>query len=66
MDSFRVNEKEESLMGLKTLEVIVPANSIVIMNGCAFHKRGDLSIGKSRSAIFFFFRFNPFSRKTNI
>jgi hypothetical protein len=61
--SFRVNEKDKSFLGLKNIKAIVPANSLVIINPCAFHRRGDSSIGSKRSAIFLQFRKNPFSLK---
>ena len=62
-NSFRVNEKEKHFLGLKNVKAIVPPNSIVIANVCAFHRRGDFSVGSKRSAIFFGFRFNPFTLK---
>ena len=59
-------EKEESILGLKNIEASVPANTLVIFDGCGFHKRGDASIGGKRSAIFLQFRYNPFSLKIQI
>jgi len=61
--SFRVDEKEKSFLGLKIVKAIVPANSLVIVNTCAFHSRGISSIGSKRLAMFLQFRHNPFSLK---
>lgn len=63
---FQANEKEESFLGLKSIKATVPANTLVVFDGCAFHKRGDASVGAKRSAIFLQFRYNPFSLKTKI
>jgi hypothetical protein len=60
------NEKDRIFLGLKNIKAIVPANTLVVFDGCAFHKRGDALIGSKRSAIFLQFRFNPFSLKTII
>ena len=62
-DSFQANERERSFLGLKNIKAIVPANTLVIMNGCAFHRRGDAIVGSKRSNIFLQFRYNPFSLK---
>lgn len=63
---FNANEKEASFLKLKYIKATVPANTFVIFDGCAFHKRGDASVGAKRSAIFLQFRYNPFSLKTKI
>lgn len=63
---YNANEKETSFLGLKSIKATVPANTFVIFDGCAFHKRGDATVGAKRSAIFLQFRFNPFSLKTEI
>lgn len=60
---FQASEKEKSFLGLKNIKAIVPANTLVVFDGCAFHKRGDASVGTKRSAIFLQFRYNPFSLK---
>ena len=62
-ESFQANEREQSFLGLKIIKAIVPANTLVIMNGCAFHRRGDSIVGSKRSNIFLQFRYNPFSLK---
>lgn len=65
-DSFRVNEKDKSFLDLKNIKAIVPPNTLVIMNGSIFHRRGDSIVGSKRSAIFLQFRYNPFSLKIQI
>lgn len=60
------NEREQSFLGLKPIKAIVPANTLVIMNGRAFHRRGDAIVGSKRSNIFLQFRYNPFSLKTHV
>jgi hypothetical protein len=65
---FQVNEKEESFLGLKNnnIKAIVPANTLVIFDGLAFHRRGDFSSGTERSAIYLQFRHNPFCFTRNV
>ena len=63
---FQANEKDRIFLGLKNIKAIVPANTLVVFDGCAFHKRGDALVGSKRSAIFLQFRYNPFSLKTII
>ena len=63
LGSFRVTEKDFSFLKLDNFKAIVPANSLVIVNTCAFHRRGDSSIGSKRSALFLQFRSNPFRLK---
>lgn len=63
---FQVNEREKSFLGLKNIKAIVPANTLVVFDGCAFHRRGDFSVGTKRSQIFLAFRYNPFSLKTQM
>jgi|SaaInlV_130m_DNA_3_1039695.scaffolds.fasta_scaffold21625_2 hypothetical protein len=63
---FQANEKDRIFLGLKNIKAIVPANTLVVFDGCAFHKRGDALVGSRRSAIFLQFRYNPFSLKTII
>lgn len=63
LGSFRVTEKDFSFLKLKNIKAIVPANSLVIVNTCAFHRRGDSSIGSKREALFLQFRSNPFRLK---
>jgi hypothetical protein len=63
---FQANEKDRIFLGLKNIKAIVPANTLVVFDGCAFHKRGNASVGSKRSAIFLQFRYNPFSLKTQI
>jgi hypothetical protein len=65
-DSFQADEKNESILGLKNIKAIAPANTLVVMNGRAFHRRGDAKVGTKRSIIFTQFRYNPFSFKTHI
>jgi len=60
------NEQDKSFLGLKNIKAIAPANTLVIMNGAGFHKRGDAVVGSKRSIIFLQFRYNPFSLKTHI
>ena len=62
----QVNEREKSFLGLKNIKAIVPANTLVVFDGCAFHRRGDFSVGTKRSQIFLQFRYNPFSLKTQM
>jgi hypothetical protein len=64
-DSFyTINKKEESFLKLKIVKGIVPENTIIIMNGNTFHKRGSAISGAKRSMIFTQFRLNPFSLET--
>ena len=63
---FQATEKDRIFLGLKNIKAIVPANTLVVFDGCAFHKRGNASVGSKRSAIFLQFRYNPFSLKTQI
>lgn len=63
---FQANEKEKSFLGLKNFKAAVPANTLVVFDGCAFHRRGDASVGSKRSAIFLQFRYNPFSLETQV
>ena len=63
---FQANDKERIFLGLKNIKATVPANTLAVFDGCAFHKRGDASVGTKRSAIFLQFRFNPFSLKTQM
>lgn len=65
-DFFHVNDSESTYLKLKNIKAIVPENTLVVMNGCAFHKRGDAVAGAKRSVIFTQFRYNPFSLKTKI
>jgi len=63
---FQANEKDRIFLGLKNIKATVPANTLVVFDGCAFHKRGNAEVGSKRSAIFLQFRYNPFSLKTKI
>ena len=63
---FQANEEERVFLGLNDIKATVPANTLVVFDGCAFHRRGDAKVGAKRSAIFFQFRYNPFSLKTDI
>ena len=63
---YTINKKEESFLKLNIIKGIVPKNTLIIMNGNIFHKRGNASVGSKRSAIFLQFRYNPFSLKTQI
>ena len=64
----QINDNEKSFLGLENnnIKAIVPANTLVIFDGLAFHRRGDFSVGKKRSQIYLSFRYNPFSLKTQI
>ena len=61
---YTINKKEESFLKLKIVKGIVPGNTIIIMNGNTFHKRGSAISGAKRSMIFTQFRLNPFSLET--
>lgn len=63
---FQANDQERISLGLKNIKAIVPANTLAVFDGCAFHKRGNASVGAKRSAIFLQFRYNPFSLQTQI
>jgi hypothetical protein len=63
---FQANKKDEKKLKLKNIKAVVPANTLVVFDGCAFHKRGNALVGSKRSAIFLQFRYNPFSLKTQI
>lgn len=65
-DYLHVNDDEKQFLKLKNIKAIVPANTLVVINGVAFHKRGDAIVGAKRSVIFTQFRYNPFSLKTKI
>lgn len=64
-DSFRINEQEKK-QWLQEVKAIVPANSLVVANVSAFHKRGNFKVGAKRTAIFFSFRHNPFTIKPEL
>lgn len=66
IDSFQADQKDESFLNLKSIKAIAPANTLVVMNGRGFHRRGDAEVGTKRSIIFTQFRYNPFSLKTKI
>lgn len=63
---FEANKNEELFLGLNNIKAVVPANTLAVFDGCAFHKRGNASMGSKRSAIYLQFRYNPFSLKTRI
>jgi len=63
---FQADDNEREFLQLNNMKATVPANTLVVFDGCAFHKRGDAKVGAKRSAIFFQFRYNPFSLKTEI
>lgn len=65
-DYLQVNDDEKPFLQLKNIKAIVPENTLVVMNGCAFHRRGDAIVGTKRSVVFTQFRYNPFSLKTKI
>jgi len=65
-DYLHVNDVEKEFLKLKNIKAIVPANTLVVMNGLAFHRRGDAIVGAKRSVVFTQFRYNPFSLKTKI
>lgn len=58
---YLINNKEESFLKLNIVKGIVPKNTLIIMNGNVFHKRGSAITGGKRSLIFTQFRLNPFS-----
>jgi hypothetical protein len=61
---YTITKKEESFLKLNSIKGIVPKNTLIIMNGNIFHKRGNAIPGAKRSMIFTQFRFNPFSLET--
>jgi len=64
-DSFYIiKKKEESFLKLNIMKGIVPENTLILMNGNVFHKRGSAITGAKRSMIFTQFRLNPFSLET--
>lgn len=61
---YTITKKEESFLKLNIIKGIVPKNTLIIMNGKTFHKRGSAIPGAKRSMIYTQFRLNPFSLET--
>lgn len=65
-DYLQLTDNEKQFLKLKNIKAVAPANTLVVMNGVAFHRRGDAVVGAKRSVVFTQFRYNPFSLKTKI
>jgi len=60
--SFRISEKDlKEITGREPLELVVPANTLVVSNVFGFHRRGDASRRGERLTLFMHSRTSPFS-----
>jgi hypothetical protein len=59
--SWRLNEEEKRFFGLETFKATIPRNTLIIANTCGFHNRGDGMPGRTRRALRFQVRSNPFA-----
>jgi hypothetical protein len=59
--SWRLNEEEKRYFGLETFRATIPANTLIIANTCGFHNRSDGMPGRTRKALRFQVRSNPFA-----
>lgn len=60
--AWRPNKFWRRLLAVRPHPVIVPANSLVVANTHAFHKRGDAEQGTTRRQVHFRIRINPMTR----
>jgi len=58
--SRRIGEGEVEELGLQPKVLTCPANTLVVVNTCGYHRRSKGQPGRTRRAIHMGFRFNPF------
>jgi hypothetical protein len=59
--SRRITPDEQTSLGVMETVVTCPANTLMIVNTCGYHRRLRGTPGRKRSGLSFFFRANPFA-----